>query len=63
MCLGYQKILNQAQAEEEVDKIMSAVDKNHSGAIDYSGCDSDINKNRIRDGNDKPRIAGRERET
>jgi len=29
--------LNQAQAEEEVDRIMREVDKNNSGAIDYSG--------------------------
>ena len=29
--------MNDFQAEEEVDKIMKSVDKNNSGAIDYTG--------------------------
>lgn len=29
-------MMNAAEAEEEVNKIMSQVDKNNSGAIDYS---------------------------
>ena len=29
--------MGQAEAEEEVTKIMSVVDKNNSGEIDYSG--------------------------
>lgn len=29
--------MNEVQAQEEVDKIMSIVDKNNSGAIDYTG--------------------------
>ncbi|KAL4488264.1 hypothetical protein ABPG73_001675 [Tetrahymena malaccensis] len=36
---GYRKILNQGQeeiAEEEVNRIMNAVDTNHSGSIDYT---------------------------
>ncbi|EGR27981.1 hypothetical protein IMG5_185640 [Ichthyophthirius multifiliis] len=36
---GYKKILNQGEeieAEEEVDRIMSTVDKNNSGSIDYT---------------------------
>ncbi len=31
------KIMNAGEAEEEVNRIMSQVDKNNSGAIDYSG--------------------------
>eukprot|EP01017_Pseudomicrothorax_dubius_P034140 TRINITY_DN4645_c0_g3_i2.p1 TRINITY_DN4645_c0_g3~~TRINITY_DN4645_c0_g3_i2.p1 ORF type:complete len:444 (-),score=68.62 TRINITY_DN4645_c0_g3_i2:420-1751(-) len=34
---GYKKIMNAAQAEEEVTNILSAVDTNNSGHIDYSG--------------------------
>ena len=34
---GYRKIMNEVQAEEEVNKIMQSVDKNNSGAIDYTG--------------------------
>ena len=34
---GYKKTLGAAEAEEEVTKIMQQVDKNNSGAIDYSG--------------------------
>jgi hypothetical protein len=34
---GYKKIMGAAEAEEEVKKIMSQVDKNGSGEIDYSG--------------------------
>jgi Ca2+-binding EF-hand superfamily protein len=30
-------MMNEAEAEEEVNRIMSEVDKNNSGAIDYSG--------------------------
>ena len=37
LLLGYRKIMGQAQAEEEVDRIMKMVDKNNSGAIDYTG--------------------------
>lgn len=33
---GYKKIMGAAEAEEEVSKIMQQVDKNNSGAIDYS---------------------------
>lgn len=29
--------MNDFQAEEEVEKIMKSVDKNNSGAIDYTG--------------------------
>ena len=29
--------MGQAKAEEEVEKIMKMVDKNNSGAIDYTG--------------------------
>jgi len=29
--------MNEVQAEEEVNKIMQVVDKNNSGAIDYTG--------------------------
>ena len=29
--------MNPAEAEEEVNKMMAQVDKNNSGAIDYSG--------------------------
>lgn len=29
--------MNEVQAEEEVNKIMQSVDKNNSGAIDYTG--------------------------
>lgn len=36
LVIGYQKILNAGEAEEEVDKIMKAVDKNASGEIDYT---------------------------
>ena len=35
--LGYQKMMNAAEAEDEVNRIMTQVDKNNSGAIDYSG--------------------------
>lgn len=31
------KIMNAGEAEEEVNRIMGQVDKNNSGAIDYSG--------------------------
>jgi calcium-dependent protein kinase len=34
---GYKKTMGQAEAEEEVNKIMAQVDKNNSGEIDYSG--------------------------
>lgn len=34
---GYKKTMNEAEAEEEVNKIMAQVDKNNSGEIDYSG--------------------------
>ena len=34
---GYKKIMGAAEAEEEVTKIMTQVDKNGSGEIDYSG--------------------------
>jgi calcium-dependent protein kinase len=37
LIIGYRKVLNEAEAEEEVDRIMKSVDKNDSGAIDYSG--------------------------
>ena len=30
-------MMNAAEAEEEVNRIMAEVDKNNSGAIDYSG--------------------------
>jgi len=33
---GYRKIMNIAQAEEEVTKIMKAVDRNNSGKIGYT---------------------------
>jgi len=36
-CSGFQKILNLENSEEEVDKILEAVDTNGSGAIDYMG--------------------------
>lgn len=29
--------MNAAEAEDEVNRIMAEVDKNNSGAIDYSG--------------------------
>lgn len=29
--------MNAAEADEEINRIMDLVDKNHSGAIDYSG--------------------------
>lgn len=34
---GYKKIMGESEAEEEVDKIMQAVDKNNSGEIDFTG--------------------------
>jgi Ca2+-binding EF-hand superfamily protein len=34
---GYKNILGPHKAEEEVNKIMTEVDKNGSGSIDYSG--------------------------
>lgn len=34
---GYTKIFNHPHPEEEVDRILLAVDKNNSGEIDYSG--------------------------
>ena len=37
LIIGYKKIMNEVQAQEEVDRIMSVVDKNNSGAIDYTG--------------------------
>ncbi len=40
LVIGYKKILNLGQeqvAEEEVNRIMSKVDKNNSGSIDYTG--------------------------
>ena len=33
---GYRKIMNIAQAEEEVTKIMKAVDRNNNGKIGYT---------------------------
>lgn len=33
---GYEKIMHPAQAQEEVDRIMTCVDTNKSGKIDYS---------------------------
>lgn len=33
---GYRKIMNIAQAEEEVTKIMKAVDRNNNGKISYT---------------------------
>ena len=36
-CSGYSKIMNAAQAEEEVNRILKVVDKNNSGTIDYTG--------------------------
>eukprot|EP01015_Nassula_variabilis_P004025 TRINITY_DN1276_c0_g1_i1.p1 TRINITY_DN1276_c0_g1~~TRINITY_DN1276_c0_g1_i1.p1 ORF type:complete len:159 (-),score=26.13 TRINITY_DN1276_c0_g1_i1:118-594(-) len=33
---GYQRLLNVSNAEEEVQKIMDAVDSNKSGVIDYT---------------------------
>jgi Ca2+-binding EF-hand superfamily protein len=37
LVIGFQKVLNEAQVEVEVDRIMKLVDRNDSGAIDYSG--------------------------
>jgi hypothetical protein len=53
--LGYSKLMPFAEAEEQVDKIMSTVDKNHSNAIDYTGTSS-TNQRRIRDGLYEPRV-------
>ena len=35
--MGYRRMMSEEEAEEEVDRIMSNVDKNNSNAIDYSG--------------------------
>lgn len=35
--IGYKKILNISEPEEEVNEIMSRVDSNNSGYIDYTG--------------------------
>jgi calcium-dependent protein kinase len=37
LILGYKKIMNAVDAEEEVERIMKTVDTNNSGAIDYTG--------------------------
>lgn len=37
LIIGYKRVLNEAEAEDEVDRIMTEVDKNQSGAIDFSG--------------------------
>lgn len=42
--------MNDAEAEEEVNRIMAQVDKNNSGAIDYSGISSSLDY-RICNGN------------
>lgn len=34
---GFERVFNSTNAEEEVDEIMAAVDKNNNGIIDYSG--------------------------
>lgn len=37
LIIGYSKLMPYEQAEEEVNRIMSNVDKNNSNAIDYTG--------------------------
>ena len=37
LVMGYRRMMSEEEAEEEVDRIMSNVDKNNSNAIDYSG--------------------------
>ena len=37
LVIGYSKFMDRPQAEEAVKKIMSIVDNNNSGLIDYSG--------------------------
>jgi len=37
LVIGYSKFMDPPQAEEAVKKIMSIVDNNNSGLIDYSG--------------------------
>ena len=37
LTLGYMKVTNKVDVDDEVDQIMTAVDKNQSGYIDYSG--------------------------
>ena len=37
MYVGYKKILNVSEPEEDVNAIMNNVDKNNSGYIDYTG--------------------------
>jgi Ca2+-binding EF-hand superfamily protein len=37
LIIGYKKFLTPAQAVDQVDKIMTVVDNNNSGKIDYSG--------------------------
>ncbi len=46
-----EKVMNEVEAEDEVNKIMTQVDKNNSGLIDYSGFKFKLNKFRIRFGN------------
>lgn len=61
---GYKNILNVGQeevAEEEVNRIMNAVDKNNSGSIDYTGTGPAFTPSsrfviRMGDGDDKPRV-------
>ena len=37
LLIGYKKIMDAVEADHEVNKIMSCVDTNNSGHIDYSG--------------------------
>ena len=37
LLIGYKKIMSAVEAETEVNRIMTCVDTNHSGHIDYSG--------------------------
>jgi calcium-dependent protein kinase len=37
LIIGYSKMMPYEEAEVEVEKIMSQVDKNNSNAIDYTG--------------------------
>ncbi len=37
LIIGYKKVMSEIDANELVDKIMTVVDKNNNGAIDYTG--------------------------
>ena len=53
LLIGYKKIMDAVEADAEVSRIMSYVDTNNSGHIDYSGI---VGIKRVRDGHDQPAV-------